>query len=93
MDEELVAFARTYQRFMESMHRVAGGDARSPIRELVDEHLGADSRQIPVIAETFPAWDHVNVQVAITTLLAEEDGAIGWWGSPASSGTTGRSRT
>jgi ATPase family associated with various cellular activities (AAA) len=73
MDDESTRFARSFQRFIEAMALSASNDAISPVRTLLDEHLGVDSSMIPVISDSFPAYDHVNVQVALTKFL-EGDG-------------------
>jgi hypothetical protein len=73
MDPEATRFARSYQRFIEAMASAASSEAISPVRTLLDEHLGVDSSTIPVISDSFPAYDHVNVQVALTNFL-EVDG-------------------
>lgn len=72
MDDELTRFAQTYQRFMESMSGAAWAEQKSPVRELVDGHLGLDSTMIPVVTESFAPFDHVNVQVAMSACLAAE---------------------
>jgi cell division protease FtsH len=71
MDEDVAGFARTYRDFMERMSRLAHEDDRSPVRDRLDEHLGIDTTDAPIVAASFDAWDHVNVQVAITAWLAE----------------------
>jgi DNA polymerase III delta prime subunit len=53
------------------MTRLAYAEARSEVRDLLDAHLGHDTTDVPIVAASFPAWDHVNVQVAITAWLAE----------------------
>src|SRR5438552_9251467 len=70
-DEEVAAFAEIFQRFLESMSVARGGT--SPLRELLDQHLGADSSSIPVVSNAFFSYDHVNVQVAIDAYLGGED--------------------
>ena len=43
------------------MSQLAHGDRISPVRELIDRHLGRDTSMIPILSETFASWDHVNV--------------------------------
>jgi DNA polymerase III delta prime subunit len=69
---ELERFANTFQRFMEQMGHVAQGDRTSPVRALIDGHVGADTSMVPILTESFPAWDHVNLQVALSAWLAVE---------------------
>ncbi len=71
MDDDLQGFARTYRAFMERMSQLAHSDERSPIRDRLDDHLGIDTSDAPIVAASFDAWDHANVQVAITAWLAE----------------------
>src|SRR6058998_2096459 len=73
MDEEVAEFARSFQRFMESMSNAAGAGRVSPMREMLDAHLGLDASSLPVVSETFPAYDHVNVQIAMTAYLHTGD--------------------
>src|SRR5436190_5089066 len=72
MDEHVEEFAALFEAFLSSMTRVAQQQALSPIRDLMDEHLGSDAADIPVVADSFAAFDHVNVQIAMSAFLAEE---------------------
>ena len=69
-DDEIRRFATSFQRFTETMSQLARGDRISPVRELIDHHLGQDTSMIPILSETFASWDHVNVQVALSAWLA-----------------------
>src|SRR6266511_2181382 len=69
MDEEVAEFARSFRRFLESMSNAAGAERISPMREMLDAHLGIDASSLPVVSETFPPYDHVNVQTAVTAYL------------------------
>jgi len=80
VDEHVSEFANTFQRFMESMSRAAGDEKKSPVRELVDSHLGVDSSLTPVVADSFPPYDHVNLQVAMSAYLAGEERTHEWVG-------------
>jgi len=73
VDEHVSEFANSFQRFMESMSRAAGDEKKSPVRELVDSHLGVDSSLTPVVADSFPPYDHVNLQVAMSAYLGGEE--------------------
>ena len=72
MDEDVAGFATLFQRFMQQMSEVAWGEGISPIRTLLDAHLGADSTALPVVSESFAPYDHANVQVALTAYLEGE---------------------
>ena len=54
---------------MEAMSSVASNGAVSPVRSLLDDHLGIDSSTIPVVSDAVPAYDHANVQVALNRFL------------------------
>jgi len=73
MDEEVAEFARSFRRFLESMSNAAGAERISPMREMLDAHLGIDASSLPVVSETFPPYDHVNVQTAVTAYLHTGD--------------------
>jgi hypothetical protein len=62
MDPEATRFANSFQRFIEAMASMASSETISPLRTMLDEHLGADSSLVPVISDSVPAYDHVNVQ-------------------------------
>lgn len=68
----MAEFARTFNEFLGSMSRVAAVDRVSPVRALIDGHLGEGSAMFPIVAEGFPNYDHVNVQVALRAYLAGE---------------------
>lgn len=69
MDEDLSAFGRTFRRFMEAMTSLADPAAPSPVRDLIDRHLGEDGSILPVVSEGYAQYDHVNLQVALTAYL------------------------
>jgi hypothetical protein len=71
--EDVERFASTFQRFSEAMASAAPTERVSPIRELIDRHIGVDTAMTPILSETFAAWDHANVQVALSAWL-EADG-------------------
>ena len=69
-EEDVERFGATFQRFMEQMGQVAREDRVSPVRALIDGHIGADTSMVPILSESFQPWDHANVQVAISAWLA-----------------------
>jgi cell division protease FtsH len=73
VEPEIVDFARSFTRFTDAMRRAVGEETRNPVRDLLDGFLGEDSSTLPVIAESHPAFDHQNVQIALTAYL-ERDG-------------------
>jgi hypothetical protein len=72
MDEHVEEFAASFEAFLNMMTRAAQQHVTSPIRDLLDEHLHTDAAEIPVVSDSFAAFDQVNVQVAISAFLAEE---------------------
>lgn len=72
VNENLSGFAQTFQKFMESMNSAAAQATESPVRKLLDEHLGDDASALPVVAEAYAVYDHVNLQVALDAYLAAE---------------------
>lgn len=73
MDEDVARFGTQFQEFMARMSEVAGLARGSPVRDLLEGHLGPEAAQLPVVAESYASWDHVNVQVAMEAYLAGED--------------------
>jgi cell division protease FtsH len=72
MDPEVGEFGRLFQRFLERMSHAAQEEQTSPLRDLLDAHLGEDCSALPVVSESFMPYDHVNVQVAVDAYLAGE---------------------
>lgn len=68
-DDDIERFAVTFQRFLEGMALKAASQRPSPFRDEISRHLGGDADAMPVVTETFPAYDHPNVQVAIGAFL------------------------
>jgi cell division protease FtsH len=73
MDDDVSQFAQSFQQFMARMSHAAQASQPSPIRDLLDGHLGTECSTLPVVSDTFPSYDHVNVQVALSAYL-DEDG-------------------
>jgi len=72
MEKDLVEFAQLFERFMQQMSLAAWSEGGSPLKELLDRHLGTDCSTLPVIADSFPPYDHANLQVALSAFLAAE---------------------
>ena len=53
MDPEVGEFGRLFQRFLEQMSNAAREGQTSPLRDLLDAHLGEDSSTPPVVSESF----------------------------------------
>ncbi|MCA1704115.1 MAG: ATP-binding protein, partial [Actinobacteria bacterium] len=72
MDKDLAEFAQLFHRFIEHMSEAAESSASSPVRDVVEEHLALDSASLPVIAESFPSYDHVNIHLAMSAYLRRD---------------------
>ena len=44
----------------------------TPLRDLLAEHFGTDPLGLPVVAELFETWDHVNLQAGLDAYLAQD---------------------
>jgi cell division protease FtsH len=68
-DNDVAEFGRLFQEFLQlSLERAAGGPPSDVIVRLT-EHLGVEPMGLPVVAESYQTFDHVNVQVAIEAYL------------------------
>ena len=66
-DAELYAFAEQFRRLSELAHQrlPPPEQVSSDLIDLLTDHLGQAAREVPVVTETYPAYDQVNVQVAV----------------------------
>ena len=69
MDDEVSRFATTFSRFLSSMSQAVERTMESPVRDLLDGHLGADASVLPVVSQGYPSYDHPNLQVALDAYL------------------------
>lgn len=73
MDDDVAKFGQTFQDFMERMTTAASAGQRSPIAEKFGRHLGVEDLSVlPIVSDAHPAYDHVNVQVALSAYLDAE---------------------
>jgi hypothetical protein len=70
---EVSAFAQAFQRFMEVISELAPPEEGLPLRATLESHLGRDPQRLPVVADRFLPFEHVNVQVAVEAWLEEPD--------------------
>jgi cell division protease FtsH len=70
MDEDVSAFASDFNRFLQAMSTAAATAQETPVRDLLDGHLGDRSEVLPVVAEGYASYDHVNLQVALDAFVA-----------------------
>jgi cell division protease FtsH len=70
-DRELVEFGRLFRRFLDEVLATVTSGPESDLMARLREHLGRDPRGLPVVTESFPAYDHANVQLALDVYLTE----------------------
>jgi hypothetical protein len=67
-----VQFGLSFQRFFEWLQQHAPVRSDSVLDARLTEHLGRPARGLPVVTDTFPLYDHANVQVGLDRYLAGE---------------------
>jgi cell division protease FtsH len=73
MDEDVAAFAQVFNRFLRRMGEAESEEGKpSELRGLIDRHLRTESIGLPMVSGPFMAFDHANVQVALSAFLAQE---------------------
>src|SRR5438034_9069001 len=72
MDEDVSGFASLFQRFLQQMTEAGGEQGPSPLRGLIDSHLGAESEGLAIVAGAFLPFDHANVQIALMHYLSQD---------------------
>lgn len=55
------------------MTQLAAAETVPELRRRVDEHLGADCTKLPIVSESYPSYEHVNMDLALSRYL-ERDG-------------------
>lgn len=70
-ESEIRAFALAFRGFMEEAHVLAADEEGSPLKAVLESQLGQDLREVPVIADLYLPFEHVNVQVALEAWLDE----------------------
>jgi ATP-dependent 26S proteasome regulatory subunit len=69
---DAAAFGRQFVEFMRMMHRIAPAEPTA-LHGRLSEHVGQSIDGLPVVTDTYPAYQHANVQVAIDAYLALPD--------------------
>ncbi len=64
-------FAEIFKQFIDRVVNEAT-TVTSPLLDRIQEHLGGEPMQLPVIAEEFDAYEHPNVQVALNAYVEGE---------------------
>ena len=70
-EQEAAEFARAFQRFLEVVNELAPEGDGAPLRATLEAHLGEDPRELSVVSDRYPAFEHVNVQVALDAWLEQ----------------------
>lgn len=66
------AFGAAFTEFVEAMSSVARG-RESALASRIREHLGEDPRQLPSTSAEFAPTDHPNLQLALDSVLADDE--------------------
>jgi hypothetical protein len=73
---ELADVGRLVRRGVRAVVGAARAGERPRLSRILTEHLGDDAGQLEVVEETWPGYDHVNVQAGVDAWLAEP--SRGW---------------
>ena len=68
---ELADVRRLGRRVLRTFVTAARADDRPRFSSLVAQHLGQDTSELEIVEETWPTYDHVNVQAGLDAWLAE----------------------
>jgi len=68
--DQLDGFVRLFRRLVLQVLRETPR-TEPVIRTRVEAHLGDDPSELPIVSQSWRAWDHVNLQLAIDAFLAE----------------------
>ncbi|GAA3225314.1 ATP-binding protein [Actinocorallia longicatena] len=69
--------AGALRQVLEAAHRALGGEGRpSALVEKVTGHLGVPPAEMLAVSQSFPPWEHVNLQRGVDAYLTEP----GWFG-------------
>jgi len=65
--DELYAFVSQFRRLVELAHELqpTPDTVTSALIDRLSDHLGQPARDLPVVTELYPGYDHANVQVAV----------------------------
>jgi cell division protease FtsH len=69
---DAAAFGRRFVDFIEMMHRIAPKEP-SELHARLSAHLGRPADGIPVVSDSFPPYQHANVQASIDAYLSQSE--------------------
>ncbi len=72
MDEQQQAFVDSFRRFLDTIQRERVRNEVTPLGEVVQEHLGTDVSQLPVVSEIVANHRLVDVDMVLTELAAAD---------------------
>ena len=73
---EVADARRLLRRARRRLVGLARAEEKETLSALLWRHLGEQADALPVVAETWPAYEHVNVQVALDAWLAGRDSRV-----------------
>jgi hypothetical protein len=68
---ELADVGRLVRRGVRAVVGAARAEERSGLARIIAEHLACDPQTLEVVEETWPAYEHINVQAGLDAWLAE----------------------
>lgn len=75
-DRDLMRAVREYLQNVNNLSRTEQAVERTPLGDLISEHLGADARELPVVLETIADHRLVDADIALERIGAEAGGRI-----------------
>jgi DNA polymerase III delta prime subunit len=72
-EPDVGAFAQAFTRFLEVINELGEPEEGAPLKATLEAHFGREPTKLPVVADRFMPFEHVNVQVALEAWLAEGD--------------------
>jgi cell division protease FtsH len=71
-DTDVYGFVEQFHRLVEMAHeRLPPAERPSPLADRLTVHLGGPARELPVVTEAYPPYDHANLQLALDAWRAE----------------------
>lgn len=73
---ELADLGRYGRQLVRRFVHQARAAERLTLRSVIEAHLDGPAHELPIVEERWPAYEHVNVQVALDAVLAEREHEI-----------------
>jgi ATPase family associated with various cellular activities (AAA) len=68
---EIADVGRLWRRALRGVVAVARADEQRTLTRILQEHLGLGCDQLPVLEESWPPYDHVNIQAGVDAWLCD----------------------